>query len=134
MLSQQLDLGLPAQQQPNAGHVYALREAVAHALSERATQYSRAREQLAATESRVAAQLARQKVALETVTKENERLRHEENIGHAEELSAAKVEASRDSQALRTQITDLERQLQATRTVLEQSEIRAEARRNTTPT
>ena len=90
MLSLQLDLGLPAQQQPNAGHVYALREAVANALSERATQYGRAREQLAATESRVAAQLTRQKAALDTVTKENTRLRHEENVSHAEELNAVR--------------------------------------------
>ena len=90
MLSVQLDLGLPAQQQPNAGHVYALREAVVNALSERATQYGRAREQLAATESRVAAQLTRQKAALDTVTKENTRLRQEENVSHAEELNAVK--------------------------------------------
>jgi hypothetical protein len=48
------------------------------------------REQLAATESRVAAQLTRQKAALDAVTKENDRLRHEENITHAEELNTAK--------------------------------------------
>ena len=43
MLSMQLDLGLPAQLQPNAGHVYALREAVSQALTERSTQYGKAR-------------------------------------------------------------------------------------------
>ena len=38
-----------------------------------------------------------------------------------------RVEASRDAEGLRARINDLERQLQATRTVLEQSEIRTEA-------
>jgi hypothetical protein len=41
--------------------------------------------------------------------------------------STGRVEASRDAEGLRARINDLERQLQATRTVLEQSEIRTEA-------
>ena len=41
--------------------------------------------------------------------------------------STGRVEASRDAEGLRARVNDLERQLQATRTVLEQSEIRTEA-------